>query len=214
MGRRTHGERIVDALVEIGTVVSTAIGAATSVISRLRGDAPMDDESDNDPLETEEVGDVETWGEANLLSRPLDPTDDGACEALFVRRGDTREIVGMRDRRWQITLEQGEVVVRNIVADPSQRAKIHIKANGEVVIDSPKVYVGDAGAGHTIAWGDSIKGHLDDLKTWADAHTHGYLGDSAVPALTSPPTTTPAPPWTPLDPSPSVPSIESTHVVE
>lgn len=209
MRQRPHALEAVESLIDLALVVGTSIGSgASSVIARIRGDGPSSDEDDDQTFEEQ---DAEVWGEANLLFRPLDPTDEGSCEAIFVRRGDTRELIGFRDRRWQVTLEQGEVVLRNIVADANKRASITLNKDGEAVIDAVKVYVGTSSATEKIALGTAIKNFLNDLKSWLDGHVHGAtttatIGASAtvgVVTVTAPTTT-----------SPVIPTIESRHVVE
>lgn len=67
--------------------------------------------------------------------------------------------------------------------------RIDIKATGVIEIGAP-------GATEAIGLGDAIKGHLDAIQSWADAHTHiltisaaagaGGTGTAAVPVPSSP----------------------------
>lgn len=211
MARPFHAQAL-DALIGLGRVVGSAIGAASSVIATVRGDGPSGDENDieGEADEVEELGDCDSWGDPNILSRPLDPNDDGALEALFIRRGDTRELIGFRDRRYQVSLEQGEIIVRNLHADANKRAFIKLTKDGEVFIDAVKVYVGTSSATEKIALGTALKNFLTDLKTWMDAHTHtavttATIGTGGVGTVTV---------NAPASSSPTIPTIESRHVVE
>lgn len=208
---RPHRQQLFDGLLDFGAFVGTSIAdAASSVLGRVRGAGPAsDDGADDGDIDDafEESQDAEVWGCAGVLFRPEDPSSEGSCEAIYVRRGDERVVICTKDRRWQIEIDKGELYLRNTVAetDFTHRASIYIKRNGEVVIDAVKVYVGDASAGHTIAWGDVIKSHLDGIKTFLDlvtTHTHVVSGASAAASVAL------------AGGSPSVPGIESTHVVE
>lgn len=194
---------------DFGHVAATSLASATrQVLATLEGHAD-DDEGTNAESRVSTL-----WGHAAILMRPKAPTTspDGRCEVFFVRHGDELVPVASRDLRWQVDLAEGDVVIRNL--DGTNPVRLHLLADGTAVLEANTVKIGDAGATEAIGLGTAIKGHLDALKTWADAHTHGYLGDSAVPALTTPPTTIVAPPNLPLDTSPSVPDVESRHKVE
>lgn len=136
MTERTNLDSRLDALIDLGTVEATELGEGSTVIATLVGDAPpdLDGAADED---VERVANVDLWGDAALLSRPADPNDDGACEAVFVRTGDTREIVGTRDRRWTVELEKGEALVRYCgdvggEGQPTVRPMLHLHADGSI----------------------------------------------------------------------------------
>lgn len=205
--RRPNFERFAEGLVEICEIVKTRVGTNGSVVARVRGADPSTDDDATDETDHEDAFQVDAtmWGSGALLARPASPSTEGRAEALVLTHGDTREIVGWRDLRWQVSLERGEVVVRNLVTDAAKRATIKINQDGEVIIDSPKVYVGTASATEKIGLGTAIKGHFDAIKTFLDivkTHTHPVSGATAGAsvALSGGP--------------PSVPGVESRHVVE
>ena len=193
------------------TALSFARVTASSILSRAKSLALDLLIAEDDDDSGEEMPGAEVYGEAALLHRPADPDASGAPEVIVWRHGDERIVIATKDRRWQVELEKGDVCLR---AFGNGAPRLFLRADGTAVLEANEIKLGDAAATEAIALGTAVKGHLDALKTYLDAHTHGYLGDSGTPALTSPPTTTPAPPWTPLDPSPTVPDVESRHKVE
>jgi hypothetical protein len=144
---RPRRDELFDALLDFGRVVGSSIASvASSVVLRLSGDGPMDGDEDEDDDDEAEVVDAEAWGSAALLHRPADPTEDGACEAVYARRGDERVAIATKDRRWQAehTLETGEVVLRwcgdvGGEGEPSVRPFVHLKSNGDVVVSGRRL---------------------------------------------------------------------------
>lgn len=117
------GREALDAMFDFALVTaSRVLSGAQSVVLTLRGDVHSDGTA-------EAVPDCEVWGEPALLWRPAAPTSAGQCEVAIVRRGDTLEVIGGRERRWQVTLEEGDVVLR---AFGPTAAKIRLKPNGSI----------------------------------------------------------------------------------
>lgn len=207
MGVRDQMFAMLDALLDFGKVTASKQATQTKqVLVSVRGNS--------DGTNHEERPYQALWGHAAILFRP--PPD---TELIFWRAGDEMVPVASREIRWAIDVEEGEVVIRNLVSNSSEQARIHFKKNGEVVIDSPKVYVGDGGATEKIGLGTAIKGHFDDIKTHLNSlktdltlvktHTHSVAGGDGGTATVSPDLTAmtnPSPP--------SVPDVESRHVVE
>lgn len=144
MGRHRQTREALASLLDFARVVGSSIASnASSVVLSIAGDGPSDE---NDTSEVEQL-DAETWGDAALLSRPADPTSGGACEALMQRRGDTREVLATKDRRWQSeqTLAKGEVLLRWMGdtggSGPSVRPTVHLKADGSIVMKGVKLVV-------------------------------------------------------------------------
>ena len=202
---RDYARDAADTALSLARVTASSIASAASSLLLDILLAEDDDESG------ETMDGAEVYGEAALLFRPADPTTAGAPEVIVWRHGDERIVIATKDRRWQVTLDKGDVCLR---AFGENKPRLFLRADGTAVLEADEIKLGDASATQAIALGTAVKGHLDALKTYLDAHTHGYLGDSGAPALTSPPTTTPAPPWTPLNTSPTVPDVESRHKVE
>lgn len=203
---REWARGVLDAIFDFGRVTGSSRGAANRTVS-------VDLEGNLDQEERAETSTEDLWGSAAVQYRPADPDADGAAEALYVRRGNEMLPIATRDFRFQVDLEKGEVVVTNFSKE--KPARVFLRADGTLVIEADEVRIGDAGASNTIALGDRVKSHLDDLKTWLDGHVHGYswTGTAGV-QLTSPPTVQATPPWLPLDTSPTVPDVESRHLVE
>lgn len=199
---------MIAGLFDFGRVGATTLSErARQVLATIEG-------NDDGRGRVERVRNLPLWGHAALLFRPKQATTspDGVCEVFYVRRGDELVPVASRDLRWQVELEEGDVVLRNM--DGTKPVRLWLRADGTALLEADTIKLGDSGATEKIGLGTAIKGHLDALKNWADAHTHGYLGDSGVPAMTTPPTTVILPPNTPFNPSPSVPDVESRHLVE
>ena len=195
MGARDTMMGMLDSLLAFGRVTATKQATETKqVLASVAG---------NSGTTSEERPFQALWGHAAILFRP--PVD---TEVIFARVGDEMVPIASREVRWAIDVEEGEVVVRNLVSSSAQQARIRLKANGECIIDSPKVYIGDGGASEAIGLGTAIKNHLSSLKSWADGHTH-ILTIAAQAGAGG--TGTAAPP---ASPSPTVPDVESRHVVE
>ncbi len=202
MGMRNWVMDTIGSLLDFGRVAATKQDDETkNVLASIEGNT-TDDET-----QTESRPYQQLWGCAAIIYRP--PVD---TEVLYVRRGEEMLPIASREVRWQVDVEEGEVCIRNLIGDTDEQARIYLKANGNVVIDAKKVYIGDGSATEKIALGTAIKGHLDDLKTWADNHKHSYIDDATGPLLTTAPVVDP--PGTSPNPSPSVPDVESRHVVE
>lgn len=206
MGVRDHLFETLAALFDFGRVTATKQSTETkTVLASIEGNGG--DEPEARPYQ-------QIWGHAAIVFRP--PAD---TEVLFVRRGEEMLPIASRETRWQIDVEEGEVVVRNLVSDSAQQARIRLKANGECVIDSPKVYIGDGAATEKIALGTAIKNYLGDLRTHLESmrttlNTHIHpLAISAASGAGG--TGTSSATATPMSTSaPAVPDIESRHVVE
>ena len=84
--------------------------------------------------------DDELWAHAPLLYRPCDPDATGHCEALFMRNGDERIVFATKDRRWQIEVAKGEVIVRAM--GPGSPAYIHLKPNGDAIVKAGAINLG------------------------------------------------------------------------
>ena len=196
MSIKNRLDEALAAFLDFGAITDTVIAdAAKSVVATIEGDVDEDGSA-------EKVEECELWGSAALLVRPADPDSSGRTEVVYLRRGD--ELVGIltKDRRWQVDLEKGEVVVRGLGASA---ARIRLKPDGTAVLDAAAVKVGDT-AGEAIPLGDA-------LKSWLDGHKHSYTdSDSGVSTtlLTGPPSKTPGPPFD----ADTSPDPSSKHKVE
>lgn len=113
---------------------STASGAGSAVL-----------ELDTGPEEAS-ADDCELWGHAPLLYAPVAPdlvdaaTDADHCEAIFWDLGDERVVIATKDRRWQVEVAEGEVVLRAMGA--AAPAYIHLKPDGTATIKATAVNMG------------------------------------------------------------------------
>lgn len=81
---------------------------------------------------------------------------------------------------------------------------MHVKPNGEI-------HIGSENAADFVALAQRVLDELDSIKTWADAHTHGYipaLAPAAAAVLTTPPLSSPVPPIP--DPVPDPQSVAAS----
>lgn len=133
-------EIILDGLFAFGRVVaSRQAGSTKNVLVDLRGDRRQDG--------TEERNDQQSmWIAAPLLYRAAPPQGTSGEEALYVRRGDEAIIIGTRDMRWQVRLEEGECVVRAL---GQNAARVRLKPDGTAVVEG-KLEVRDAAATATL----------------------------------------------------------------
>jgi len=177
---RPHAHELVESLIDFAYVVGTSIASrAQSVIARVRGDGPMEGEQSDDGYEEM---DAELWGDAPMLYRPADPTNAGSCEGMFVRRGDTRDVIATKDRRWQVSLEKGEVYLRwmgDLTDAVNTRPIVHLKNDGtvlvsgvKIVLDASDVRLGGDTASAYVALANLVKDRLDTIQSLFNAHTH------------------------------------------
>jgi len=154
---------------------SRVLAAAKSVVLELHGDGDGTVES---------VAEAETFGEAAVLYRPAAPDSTGALEALCFRRGDEVVVVATKERRWQVTLEEGEVVVRGFGANA---ARVHLKADGTAIVEATMVKLGGAAAADFAALASVVDSDLAAIRTAYNLHTHGGVtvgaGVTAVPLV-------------------------------
>ena len=189
------------------TALSFARVTASSILSRAKSLALDLLIAEDDDDSGEEMPGAEVYGEAALLHRPADPDASGAPEVIVWRHGDERIVIATKDRRWQVELEKGDVCLR---AFGNGAPRLFLRADGTAVLEANEIKLGDAAATEAIALGTAVKGHLDAIKTYVDAHTHvaGTLaapsGGGAVTGATG----------APASASPSVPDVESRHKVE
>ena len=159
MGIAAFVENAVDTLIDFGTIVKTVLGSNKSVEAEVKGAG-----------DSETTGeDTELWGLASVLERPL-----ADAEVLFMRNGDELIGIATKDRRWQIDLSEGDVVIR---AFGNGTPYIHLKADGDCVLlaDNVKIESSLGAASEGIGLGDAIKTWMDNMKTVFDTHTHIYV---------------------------------------
>lgn len=161
----------IDSLLAIGAVIKAKVGQAGSMILRVRGDSDGDDDDnptdESEATDAEEI-DAEVWaGTGAMLTRAASPNDDGHAEALFMRNGDTREVIGWRDLRWQLEhdLEKGDTVLRWLGetggdGQPTVRPRLHLHADGSIDLyaDVVRIAKDDGTRLHVDRTNDAITG--------------------------------------------------------
>lgn len=135
----------VGSLLDFGRIASTRVlDQARSVVVRLVGSEDPDGDEARDGCEL--------WGHAPLSYRP-----QAGTEALFVRWGDDRVIVATKDRRYQVELAEGEVVLAALGQTGAAQALVRLRPDGTIVVRGTNVTVGDDAANpKPIANGDAF----------------------------------------------------------
>jgi hypothetical protein len=91
--------------------------------------------------------DDEFFGHAAVQYRPPAPSTEGECEVVFARLGDEKVVIASRDKRWQVELADGEVVLR---AFGASAAYVHLKPDGSLSINGGGLIEMDSGGDVTI----------------------------------------------------------------
>ncbi|MEQ8721045.1 MAG: hypothetical protein RID81_07195 [Sandaracinaceae bacterium] len=176
---KAYASEIVDALLDFGSVLSSKLGSSTrSLVGKLRGDETGEDEH-------EDVEDCEIWGHAAILWRPAAPSSDGECEAVVWRRGDELVAVATKERRWQVDLEAGEVVIRAFGAGA---ASLRLKPDGSAILEATDIRLGSEAVTNFLARADHVDANLDTILNAFNMHTHSTpSGASGAPLVTAGP---------------------------
>ena len=166
---RARSVKVFNDLVAFAQIVSAKLGSSKS--SELTVQANEDDLGGTQQL-------VETWGDAPLLYQPLP-----GGEALTVELGDERVVIATKERRWQIAIEAGEVVVRALGQDA---AYVRLSPDGTCTIEAKAVNLGSEG-GQLVALdslvrsaiSSAIAGHTHTgVTTGTGSSGNGVLADS------------------------------------
>ncbi|MCU0677067.1 MAG: hypothetical protein MUE69_30305 [Myxococcota bacterium] len=99
---------------------------------------------------------------AAILARPVAPTNAGHFEVMFVRLGEERRPIASHEPRWQVDVEEGEVVVR---AFGENASRIRLKPNGDVVIEAGgNILLGSGTAAEALALATKVHEELDKIR--------------------------------------------------
>lgn len=164
--RRADVVQVICDLIGFAKIVAARLGASQSAEVAL---SATDDESGTQL--------VELWGHAPLLYKPL-----AGSEALYVELGDERVVLATKDRRWQIAVSDGEVVVRAM--GKGSPAYVKLTPGGEAEVHASAINLGGAATGFVALDGlvrsaitAAIAGHTHGgVTTGAGATTGGLLG--------------------------------------
>lgn len=145
---------VVRSLFRFGKISSTKSDSAKSIVAKVSADAGDNGPSDN-----------EIWGHAPLSYKPADST-----ECFFYQLGDERIVLATADRQFQISIGNGEVVVRALGA--ANAAYVHLKPNGDALIKGANVTVDMSGetkiglaAAQFVALANLVTANMNTLKS-------------------------------------------------
>lgn len=172
--------QMIDSVLTIADVVESAVGSVMRIVA--------DENEDGTP---DVYASAEGYEHAAVIHRPVAESDDGAMETIAWRYGDEMIVVGSRERRWSIQVEEGDVVIRSY-GDPTTAGYVHLKPDGEIVVrgGAIKLESSDGAATEGIGLGDAIKSVIDSMINTFNGHTHTdpVSGSTGTPT----PTMTPA----------------------
>lgn len=145
MGARARAAQVVSDLFGFASVVAASLGDSGSV--ELAISANEDDAS----------GDTcEMWGHAPLLYRPL-----VGSELLYATLGSERVVFATKERKYQISVADGEVILRAV--GPGTPAYVHLKPDGSVIVAAQTIKLG-AAATQFVALANLVAAQLTALK--------------------------------------------------
>lgn len=134
---------ILGGVLSFGRIKSTSIASSSKTIAAK---VEANEGEDTTP-------DDELFGVAAVLQRPKAPDSSGECEAFFARLGDEKVIIATRDKRWQVSLEDGEVVLR---AFGPGAAYVKLAPDGTATIVGGTVKLGSDGASDPVALSSDV----------------------------------------------------------
>jgi len=143
---------ILGGVLSFGRIKSTSIASSSKTIAAK---VEANEGEDTTP-------DDELFGVAAVLQRPKAPDSSGECEAFFARLGDEKVIIATRDKRWQVSLEDGEVVLR---AFGPGAAYVKLAPDGTATIVGGTVKLGSDGASDPVALSSLVESELLTIKT-------------------------------------------------
>jgi hypothetical protein len=168
MGVRNKARSVVGELVSFGQLVKSLASGTLSILEHS-----SDSSSDE----------CEWYGTPAVLCRP-----PSGADVLFVDLDGERVVLGVRESRWQVSLEQGECVLRALGAGAP--AYIKLKPGGEVEVHGTSIKLGGEAATVGVALDSLVRASI----TAAIAtHTHVCAApgnQSAVGVPTAPPPST------------------------
>lgn len=77
--------------------------------------------------------DLAHWGVDGFLSRPNDPDEDGAAQALFIVEGQEKRVIGTRDVRWAAKAGNLDPGDRAIVSNCAARVFLKQKSSSVAI---------------------------------------------------------------------------------
>lgn len=163
MRRRGVAETVAE-LVQFVRITASRLGAKLSAELSV---VAQEDEAGADS--------VELWGHAPLLYRPLPDS-----EALTVELGEERIVLATKERRWQVALEAGDVVVRAL---GDGAAHVKLKPDGTVEVKAERIQLGES-ASEYVALAGLVKQAIDQAITKHNHGANGAAGGAYMPPFT------------------------------
>ncbi len=137
---------IIHEVIRFGTVKASTAGASKSIECEIEGAEGEASAPDN-----------EMWGHAPLLYKP-----QVGAECAYFQLADEKCVFVTKDRRWQIDVANGEVVLRAMgVGSP---AYLQLKPSGEARLFSSAIYLGGT-ASQFVALANLVITQLNTLKS-------------------------------------------------
>lgn len=178
------------ATVQLGALPVAYVGADTRAL---------------EPIEIPEVPVRWLGTAAGYVTMPLEQGDTGhvlftdRCLTEWLNKGKPVDpINGRTHALGDAIFEPGLRHKQNVITPATDLQAL--------VVESDMVKLGRGATNENVPLGQALLqlynqlvDTVNDLISHVDGHTHAYLGDSGVPAVTTPPTTIVAPPHLPLD---------------
>lgn len=130
MQRKDVLEALAD-VVGFATVTASRLGASNSVELQI---VASKDESDSTKKNDEWC---EWWGEPGISFKP-----EAGAEAMYIDLNGERVVIGVKSRKYQIAVEDGECVVRAF--GPDSPAYVKLKPDGSIEVHGHAFLGGDA----------------------------------------------------------------------
>jgi hypothetical protein len=165
MRRKDVGQFLQD-VIGFAKVVRASVGKSGSV--ELSIEAHADDASKDS---------CEWWGHPAISCQPA-----AGSESLFVDLGSERIVIGVKERRWQVSVEAGECIVRAL--GPSPAAYLKLKPDGTAELHATRIDLGGEALTTFMARADRTDAALAKLQSSYDTHMH----PTAATGAPSPPT--------------------------
>lgn len=110
----------------------------------------------------ERAEDQDIFGNAAVLLRPMPPSGGKSFEVIFYRGGEQLIPIASREPRWQIDLEEGEVVVRSL---SETAARVRLKPDGSCIVEAESIKLGSEDASKHVALAEDVESQLERIKS-------------------------------------------------
>jgi hypothetical protein len=158
MRRKDVGQFLQD-VIGFAKVVRASVGKSGSV--ELSIEAHADDASKDS---------CEWWGHPAISCQPA-----AGSESLFVDLGSERIVIGVKERRWQVSVEAGECIVRAL--GPSPAAYLKLKPDGTAELHATRIDLGGEALTTFMARADRVDAEIKRiwtlLTTWVPVPQDG-----------------------------------------